>query len=77
MTERLHGKLVCPVCGTDEYPEIMLSRHLWQHGHRPTLIKALVEVVTELTLVHRSTGLGPHDQTTCLLCQKRPGKLDS
>ncbi len=60
------GMLRCPICGSQDYPEISLSAHLWQHGHRPTLIDCIVKLVAEATVHHSSH----HHAGNCWLCKR-------
>jgi len=63
---RIHGRLRCPICGKDDYAEVMLSRHLWAHGNRGLLIETIVRLVSESTIRHNSN----HDVVTCWLCKR-------
>jgi hypothetical protein len=63
---RIHGRLRCPICYRDDYAEVMLSRHLWVHGNRATLIQCILDLVSRDTLTHS----GEHDAAGCWLCKR-------
>jgi len=55
----------CPVCAAANYPQTVLSSHLYvMHGDRRRLIDTIVELNRRL---NRSLA---HDHQSCALCKK-------